>query len=54
MQLICSLYAVNRDCGPIKSKPALLAKIYGHKEKFLEKYIHIVKLDNLPVNVITP
>ena len=38
---------LNRDCGPIKSKPALLAKIYGHKEKFLEKYIHIVKLDNL-------
>ena len=40
-------YVLNRDCPPLKSKHALFAKISAHKDKFLEKYIHIVKLDNL-------
>ena len=40
---------LNKNCHTIRSKNALFNKIYEHKDRHMERYTHVVKLDHLSV-----
>ena len=38
---------LNKNCSPLRTKNSSFAKIMKHKDDYLEKYAHIVKMNNL-------
>ena len=38
---------LNKNCPSLRTKNSVFAKIMKHKDDYLEKYAHIVKMNNL-------